>query len=232
MKHTAAVWCTSLWSPIEAAKGQKRLNCSFKPHVFSCVQGWESHQDLSVAPPPSRRTLPGSVSQNLNPQTGTPDETFISWWILSLSLFYLYIFTTWCHELCFYVVSGRLHLHPSFSLFSFPPASKNESSPTFLSFPPSLFSLVAPPLLLSVSSSSTSVHSGFAASYLPPVKAVPQLLKSLLPGGKEDSKDQTAVHQQVRSLSRLAASLGSKLVFCFLSYQGFKSFMCIAAAWI
>uniref|UniRef100_A0A671XMH1 Kinesin family member 13B n=1 Tax=Sparus aurata TaxID=8175 RepID=A0A671XMH1_SPAAU len=67
-------------------------------------------------------------------------------------------------------------------------------------------------LLLSVSSSSTSVHSGFAASYLPPVKAVPQLLKSLLPGGKEDSKDQTAVHQQVRSLSRLTASLGFKLV--------------------
>ncbi|XP_036942689.1 kinesin-like protein KIF13B isoform X5 [Acanthopagrus latus] len=90
-------------------------------HKLNNFKGWESHQDLSVAPPPSRRTLPGSVSQNLNPQT---------------------------------------------------------------------------------------VHSGFAASYLPPVKAVPQLLKSLLPGGKEDSKDQTAVHQQ-QSLPRIMVQSAS-----------------------
>ncbi|XP_029281093.1 kinesin-like protein KIF13B isoform X2 [Cottoperca gobio] len=44
-------------------------------------------------------------------------------------------------------------------------------------------------------------ETGFAASYLPPVKAVPKLLKSLLPGGKEDGRDQTAVHQQ--SLPRI-----------------------------
>ncbi|XP_008287785.1 kinesin-like protein KIF13B [Stegastes partitus] len=67
-------------------------------HRLSDFKGWESHQDLSVfPPPPSRRTLPSSISQNLNPET---------------------------------------------------------------------------------------------------VKAVPKLLKSLLPGGKEDSRDQTAVHQQ------------------------------------
>nr|XP_040017439.1 kinesin-like protein KIF13B isoform X7 [Gasterosteus aculeatus aculeatus] len=36
-----------------------------------------------------------------------------------------------------------------------------------------------------------TVHSGFAASCVPPVKAVPMLLKSLLPGG-----DQTAVNHQ------------------------------------
>ncbi|XP_051816523.1 kinesin-like protein KIF13B isoform X1 [Acanthochromis polyacanthus] len=79
-------------------------------HRLSDFKGWESHQDLSVVPPPSRRTLPSSISQNLNPET---------------------------------------------------------------------------------------VHSGFAASYLPPVKAVPRLLKSLLPGGREDGGEQTSVHQQV-----------------------------------
>uniref|UniRef100_A0A8C3AK19 Kinesin family member 13B n=1 Tax=Cyclopterus lumpus TaxID=8103 RepID=A0A8C3AK19_CYCLU len=42
------------------------------------------------------------------------------------------------------------------------------------------------------------LHSGLAVSYLPPVKAVPKLLKSLLPGGREDGREQTAVrHQQV-----------------------------------
>ncbi|XP_039638629.1 LOW QUALITY PROTEIN: kinesin-like protein KIF13B [Perca fluviatilis] len=52
-----------------------------------------------------------------------------------------------------------------------------------------------------------TVHSGFAASYLPPVKAVPKLLKSLLPGGKEDARDQTAVHQQ--SLPRIMVQSAS-----------------------
>ncbi|XP_033504717.2 kinesin-like protein KIF13B isoform X1 [Epinephelus lanceolatus] len=78
-------------------------------HRLNDFKGWESHQDLSFVLSSSRRTLPSSISQNLNPET---------------------------------------------------------------------------------------VHSGFAASYLPPVKAIPKLLKSLLPGGKEDSRDQTAVHQQ------------------------------------
>ncbi|XP_073348385.1 kinesin-like protein KIF13B isoform X2 [Pagrus major] len=77
-------------------------------HKLNDFKGWESHQDLSVVPPPSRRTLPSSISQNLNPET---------------------------------------------------------------------------------------------------VKAVPQLLKSLLPGGREDSKDQTAVHQQ--SLPRIMVQSAS-----------------------
>ncbi|XP_030261622.1 kinesin-like protein KIF13B isoform X3 [Sparus aurata] len=101
-----------------AVRGKSPRRCLSSPNIH---RGWDSHQDLSVAPPPSRRTLPSSISQNLNPQT---------------------------------------------------------------------------------------VHSGFAASYLPPVKAVPQLLKSLLPGGKEDSKDQTAVHQQ-QSLPRIMVQSAS-----------------------
>ncbi|XP_044233290.1 kinesin-like protein KIF13B isoform X2 [Thunnus albacares] len=77
-------------------------------HKLNDFKGWDSHQDLSAAPPPSRRTLPSSISQNLNPET---------------------------------------------------------------------------------------------------VKAVPKLLKSLLPGGKEDSRDQTAVHQQ--SLPRIMVQSAS-----------------------
>ncbi|KAM4528797.1 kinesin-like protein KIF13B isoform 2-T2 [Fundulus diaphanus] len=49
-------------------------------------------------------------------------------------------------------------------------------------------------------------HSGFAASYLSPVKAVPKLLKSMLPGGKED-REQAAVHQQ--SLPRIMVQSAS-----------------------
>ncbi|XP_020487128.2 kinesin-like protein KIF13B isoform X1 [Labrus bergylta] len=67
-------------------------------HKLNDFKGWDSHQDLSLMPSLARRTLPSSVSQNLNPET---------------------------------------------------------------------------------------------------VKAVPNPLKSLLPGGKEDIKEQTAVHQQV-----------------------------------
>ncbi|XP_035861399.1 kinesin-like protein KIF13B isoform X1 [Sander lucioperca] len=52
-----------------------------------------------------------------------------------------------------------------------------------------------------------TAHSGFAASYLPTVKAVPKLLKSLLPGGKEDGGEQTAVHQQ--SLPRIMVQSAS-----------------------
>ncbi|XP_042359081.1 kinesin-like protein KIF13B isoform X2 [Plectropomus leopardus] len=77
-------------------------------HRLNDFKGWESHQDLSFVPPPSRRTLPSSISQNLNPET---------------------------------------------------------------------------------------------------VKAVPKLLKSLLPGGKEDSREQTAVHQQ--SLPRIMVQSAS-----------------------
>ncbi|XP_062293668.1 kinesin-like protein KIF13B isoform X1 [Scomber scombrus] len=77
-------------------------------HKLNDFKGWDSHQDLSVAPPPSRRTLPSSISQNLSPET---------------------------------------------------------------------------------------------------VKAMPKLLKSLLPGGKEDIRDQTAVHQQ--SLPRIMVQSAS-----------------------
>uniref|UniRef100_A0A667YZL3 Kinesin family member 13B n=1 Tax=Myripristis murdjan TaxID=586833 RepID=A0A667YZL3_9TELE len=49
--------------------------------------------------------------------------------------------------------------------------------------------------------SQRTTRSGFAASYLSPVKAVPKLLKSLLPGGKEDRREQTPVSQQVHSFS-------------------------------
>lgn len=51
---------------------------------------------------------------------------------------------------------------------------------------------------------SSTVLSGFAASYLPTVKAVPRLLKSLLPGGREDGgaisggSSPTAITQQVQ----------------------------------
>ncbi|XP_062267616.1 kinesin-like protein KIF13B isoform X1 [Platichthys flesus] len=83
---------------------------------------WKSHQDLCVVPPSSRRTLPSSISQSLNPE---------------------------------------------------------------------------------------AVHSGFAASYLPPVKAVPKLLKSLLPGGKEDSGTQSVVHQQSQNLPRIVVQSAS-----------------------
>ncbi|CAJ1077200.1 kinesin-like protein KIF13B isoform X1 [Xyrichtys novacula] len=73
---------------------------------------------------------------------------------------------------------------------------------------------LVPPSTKSTLTSSTSqnlnpepVHSGFAASYLPPVKAVPKLLKSLIPGGKEDVKDPTPVHQQ--SLPRIMVQSAS-----------------------
>ncbi|XP_067338999.1 kinesin-like protein KIF13B isoform X2 [Channa argus] len=78
-----------------AVRGKAPRCCPSSPNI---TRGWESHPDLSVVPPPSRRTLPSSISQSLNAET---------------------------------------------------------------------------------------------------VKAVPKLLKSLLPGGKDDSRDQTAVHQQV-----------------------------------
>ncbi|CAI5683073.1 unnamed protein product [Oreochromis niloticus] len=84
------------------------LDLGSSPLKLKDFKAWDSHQDLSVAPPPpSRRTLPSSLSQNLNAET---------------------------------------------------------------------------------------------------VKAVPRLLKSLLPGGKE-GRDQTAVHQQ--SLPRIVVQSAS-----------------------
>uniref|UniRef100_A0A3Q3KCD8 Kinesin family member 13Bb n=1 Tax=Monopterus albus TaxID=43700 RepID=A0A3Q3KCD8_MONAL len=75
-------------------------------------------------------------------------------------------------------------------------------------------------LFLFFSASPSSAHLVFAASYLRPVKAVPKLLMSLLPGGKEDSRNQTAVHQQVHS-----SCSGFLLVFCSLSYQELNVYM-------
>lgn len=89
-----------------AARGKAARRCLSSPNVN---RGWESHQDLSVVPPPSRRSLASSVSQNLNTET---------------------------------------------------------------------------------------------------VKAVPKLLKSLLPGGKED-REQAAIHQQSHSLPRIVVQSAS-----------------------
>ncbi|XP_034006654.1 kinesin-like protein KIF13B isoform X3 [Trematomus bernacchii] len=100
-----------------AVRGKAPRRCLSSPNIH---RGWESHQDLSYVPPPSRRTLPSSISQTLNPDT---------------------------------------------------------------------------------------VHPGFAESYLSPVKAVPKLLKSLLPGGRAAGKEQTAVHQQ--SLPRIMVQSAS-----------------------
>ncbi|XP_054617349.1 kinesin-like protein KIF13B isoform X2 [Dunckerocampus dactyliophorus] len=90
-----------------AVKGKAPRRCLSSPNVN---RGWESHQDLSAAPPQSRRTMPTSIS----------------------------------------------HI-------------ENQETDTFL---------------------------GSAVSYLPPVKAMPKLLKALLPGSKEDIGDQVTVHQQ------------------------------------
>lgn len=47
---------------------------SFSLTASACVQGWESHHDLSAVPPPPSRPLPGSTSQSLSlsPGAGTP----------------------------------------------------------------------------------------------------------------------------------------------------------------
>nr|XP_033931329.1 kinesin-like protein KIF13B isoform X4 [Pseudochaenichthys georgianus] len=100
-----------------AVRGKAPRRCLSSPNIH---RGWESHQDLSYVPPPSRRTLPSSISQTPNPDT---------------------------------------------------------------------------------------VHPGFAESCLSPVKAVPKLLKSLLPGGRAAGKEQTAVHQQ--SLPRIMVQSAS-----------------------
>ncbi|KAM9354509.1 kinesin-like protein KIF13B isoform 2-T2 [Pholidichthys leucotaenia] len=48
-----------------AVRGKSARRSLSSPNVS---RGWESHQDLSVVPPPSRRTLPSSRSQNLSPE--------------------------------------------------------------------------------------------------------------------------------------------------------------------
>ncbi|XP_074540625.1 kinesin-like protein KIF13B isoform X2 [Halichoeres trimaculatus] len=63
------------------------------------------------------------------------------------------------------------------------------------------------PLSTSPTPIAEPAHSGFAASYLPPVKAVPKLLKSLIPGGKEDATEQTTARQQ--SLPRIMVQSAS-----------------------
>ncbi|XP_017157755.1 kinesin-like protein KIF13B isoform X4 [Poecilia reticulata] len=49
-----------------AVRGKAARRCLSSPNVN---RGWESHQDLSVDPPPTRRSLAGVVSQNLNAET-------------------------------------------------------------------------------------------------------------------------------------------------------------------
>lgn len=99
------------------------------------------------------------------------------------------------------LAGGRLHL--SFCceslvgtpcLSSLPPNAS--SVPAVLPFSALVFSMSAPATF-----SSSSVRPGFAESCLSPVKAVPKLLKSLLPGGRAAGKEQTAVHQQVHSFT-------------------------------
>ncbi|XP_068198465.1 kinesin-like protein KIF13B isoform X2 [Antennarius striatus] len=98
----------SLSSPHINQLSASSLELDSTTHKLNDFKGWESHHDLSLVAPLSRRTLPSSVSQSLNTET---------------------------------------------------------------------------------------------------VKAVPKLLKSLLPGGKEDSQTQTAVHQQ--SLPRIMVQSAS-----------------------
>uniref|UniRef100_A0A087X6N6 Kinesin family member 13Bb n=1 Tax=Poecilia formosa TaxID=48698 RepID=A0A087X6N6_POEFO len=126
----------ALWKKISATGGEQiltlisknvrslsasSLDLSSSTQRLTYFKGWESHQDLSVDPPPSRRSLAGVVSQNLNAETGT---------------------------------------------------------------------------------------SGFAASYLSPVKAVPKLLKSLLPAGREE-REAAAGPQQMQSLPRIVVQSAS-----------------------
>ncbi|KAM4713436.1 kinesin-like protein KIF13B isoform 2-T2 [Anableps anableps] len=107
VRGKAARRCLS--SPNVNRLSASSLDLYSSTHRLSYFKGWESHQDLSAEPPPSRRTLAGSVSQNLNTDT---------------------------------------------------------------------------------------------------VKAVPKLLKSLLPGGKED-REQAGVHQQSQSLPRIVVQSAS-----------------------
>ncbi|XP_047194050.1 kinesin-like protein KIF13B isoform X6 [Hippoglossus stenolepis] len=48
-------------------RGKPPRRCLSSPNIN---RSWKSHQDLCVVPPPSRRTLPSSISHNLNPEAG------------------------------------------------------------------------------------------------------------------------------------------------------------------
>lgn len=65
-----------------------------------CVQGSESHQDLSASP--SKRSLSSSVSQSLNQETGTSDKT------LSSKRFFLWLWSVSSSLLPFMSVSRRV----------------------------------------------------------------------------------------------------------------------------
>lgn len=159
------------------------------------LQGWESHQDLTVVPPLSRRSLASSVSQNLSTETSMSNKSSL------IKTYFLSDFKV-SHLLCLCATA----LHILFHYLIFLVQDLILALPNKAHLFPLLFHL--PTLLLvccCCNVSPSSEHSRFAASYLSPVKAVPKLLKSLLPGGKED-REQAAIHQQVTSLflNRLA----------------------------
>ncbi|XP_068433818.1 kinesin-like protein KIF13B isoform X2 [Clinocottus analis] len=58
-----------LSSPNITRLSASSLDVSSSPHRLSDFKGWDSQQDISYAPPSSRRTLPASSSQNPAPET-------------------------------------------------------------------------------------------------------------------------------------------------------------------
>lgn len=113
-------------------------------------------------------------------------KAFIFWAIIPGFEKYFLLSWLWYRQLRVWFVCQR----PTISVFSFWISFRLLFSSSALNkkTPLSLFS---------------PAHSGFASSYLPPVTAVPRLLKSLLPGGKGDGGDQTSAHQQVSFLHRV-----------------------------
>ncbi|XP_068610131.1 kinesin-like protein KIF13B [Brachionichthys hirsutus] len=67
VKGKAARHCLS--SPNINQLSASSLELHSTTHTLNDFKGWESHHDLSVAAPSPRRTLPGSISQNLNAET-------------------------------------------------------------------------------------------------------------------------------------------------------------------
>uniref|UniRef100_A0A3P9K6L1 Kinesin family member 13Bb n=1 Tax=Oryzias latipes TaxID=8090 RepID=A0A3P9K6L1_ORYLA len=101
--------------------------------------------------------------------------------------------------------SPDVHRWPTISVFSLWISFRLLSPPPLQKATPFFYLFLLPPLF-------SPAHSGFAASYLPPVTAVPRLLKSWLPGGKDDGGDQTSAHQQVSILHRVHQALCASAV--------------------
>ncbi|XP_027896616.1 kinesin-like protein KIF13B isoform X2 [Xiphophorus couchianus] len=67
VRGKAARRCLS--SPNVNRLSASSLDLSSSTQRLTYFKGWESHQDLSMDPPPSRRSLAGAVSQNLNAES-------------------------------------------------------------------------------------------------------------------------------------------------------------------